>query len=613
MSNLQNTSDTQPHENRTGNVLRSLAVCLLLLLAVAFVFGQTLDYEFINLDDDVCVSTNPWVQEGLTASSLRWAFANKRLGNWDPITWMSHMIDWELFGDNAGGHHLTNVLLHAATTVVLFLLLLHMTGAFWPSALAGALFAIHPLRVESVAWVTERKDVLSGLFFVLALAAYAGYARCRRFAVGRYIAAIVLFALGLMSKPMLVTLPFVLLLLDYWPLGRFATPRPMATALRLTAEKIPFFALSAACCVATVFVQHVSDHEYCPWKWRIGDAAISYASYLIHFFYPVNLAPLRPRTPFDLPWEQVVGACLLLLCVSVGVLLWARKRAYLPVGWFWFVGMLFPVIGFVPFGTQAMADRFTYLPQIGLCIALAWGAADICRAWPKMRWLCSGAAVAAVVVLAVCARRQTTYWRDSETLWNHTLACTSDNHMAHDALGNALADKGRLDEAEAQYRKAIKIQPAYASAHFNLGVAAARRGHLREAISHYRKATSINNNHSRAHNNLADALLAVGLNAEAAYHARMAISIAPDYPEYHFTLGNILLIDQRFEDTLKEYEQVLAANFNSAECHIRMSLTLIYLSREEEAAGHYRRALEIRPDVLKDRPELEKHLREQFD
>jgi len=606
-----------PNEKKPGNAGQALAVCLFLLLAVAIVFGRTVEHDFINLDDDMGVSENPWVHEGLTADSIRWAFTSRHLGNWDPITWISHIIDWRLYGDNAGGHHLTNVLLHAAAAVLLFLALRAMTGRLWPSALAAALFAVHPLQVESVAWVTARKDVLSGFFFMLALLAYAAYARCERFSLGRYLAVIVLFALGLMSKPMLVTLPCVLLLLDYWPLRRFARLRSLGDdpppLWRPIVEKIPLFLLAIACCIVTVWAQQVPEHEYGPWRSRVGNAAISYADYLVRYFHPVDLAPLAPRTAFDLPLGRVVGAFSILLLISGAVLLRPRKRPYPLVGWLWFAGMLFPVIGLVPFGTQAAADRFTYLPQIGLGIVLAWGAAELCDTWPKLRRVCAAASIAAIVALIAVAARQTAYWRDSETLWNRTLACTANNYMAHNSLGNALAARGKYTEAADQYRKAIELLPEFASAHYNLGLTQARRGRLDEAVAHYRNAVRLNNNHARAHNNLADALLTIGLVDEAIEHARTAIRIAPDYPEYHFTLGNVWLIAEQYNGAVVEYQKALAAgSANAAECHVRLALAHLRLGQRERAAEHYREALRIQPNVLDDRPQLEAHFSEKL-
>ncbi len=378
-------------QSETRDRRLTLAVCGFLLLAVGLVFGQTVYHQFINLDDDVCVSENRQVTQGLTWQSVGWAFTHRYFGNWDPLTWISHMLDWQLYRDWAGGHHLTNVLLHAATAVLLFLVLRQLTVRLWPSALAAALFAIHPLRVESVAWVTERKDVLSGLFFVLTLWAYLGYVRSKVrethhgplgafHAPCRYLAVMVLFALGLMAKPMLVTLPCVLLLLDYWPLGRMekADDRGLDTSepsegqrnegsgfrvqgpgnfnpssfVRLVVEKLPLLAMAAGCCAVTVWAELVPLHEYLPLRWQIDNLLLSYVVYLRQVFYPVDLAPLAPRRGLDLPLWQVGGTALILLGLTAAAFALWRRRPYLLVGWLWYLGMLLPVIGLVPFGTQ---------------------------------------------------------------------------------------------------------------------------------------------------------------------------------------------------------------------------------------------------------------------
>ena len=362
------------------NTYTVAAVCGFLLLAVALVFGQTVRHDFVNYDDNAYVYENPQVAGGLTAHGIAWAFTSFHVSNWHPLTWLSHMLDCQFYGLHAGGHHLTNVLLHAATAILLFLVLRRMTGDLWPSAFVAAVFAIHPLRAESVAWVAERKDVLSGLFFMLTLGAYAGYAR-RPFSLGRYLTVVLLFALGLMAKPMLVTLPFVLLLLDYWPLGRIGPHRRtgISSFRRVVVEKIPLLALTAASCVATVIAQGtaVIAIDVIPLPSRIANALVSYVAYMGQLFYPAGLAVLYPHPEGGLPIWKVAASSLVLAGISAAALVWRRRFPYLFVGWFWYVGMLVPVIGLVQVGLHAMADRYTYLPQIGLCIAVTWGVAQL--------------------------------------------------------------------------------------------------------------------------------------------------------------------------------------------------------------------------------------------
>ena len=401
------------------------AVCGFLLLAVAAVFGQTVTYEFVNFDDPDYVYRNARMTQGLTFDGIAWAMTTNCCTNWHPLTWLSHMLDCQIYGPCAGGHHLTSVLLHAITAVLLFLVLRRMTSDLWPSAFVAAVFAVHPLHVESVAWVTERKDVLSGLFFVLTLAAYLAYVR-RPFSLPRYLAVAAMFALGLMAKPMLVTLPFVLLLLDYWPLGRFTNclDKPLAAShvtpvSRLVTEKIPLLLLTLASCAATVWAQEQSivDTEELRFSARIANALVSYVGYIGESFCPINLAVYYPHPQAGLPMWEPIAAMLLLAGVTAAVVMRRRKNPYLLVGWLWYLGMLVPVIGLTQVGLQAMADRYMYLPQIGLVIGLTWGAERLVRSWPRRAWVCGATASLVIVELAVCAAQQTTYWRDSESLW----------------------------------------------------------------------------------------------------------------------------------------------------------------------------------------------------
>ena len=527
-------------------------VCALLLAAVALVFGQTLRHEFVNYDDDQYVYNNPQVVRGFTAQGVDWAFMQFHCSNWHPLTWLSHMLDCQLYGLNhVGGHHLTNVLLHASSALLLFLVLRKMTGDLWPCAFVAALFAIHPLHVESVAWVAERKDVLSGIFFMLTLAAYAGYAR-RPFSLLRYLLVTVLFALGLLAKPMLVTLPFVLLLLDYWPLRRGLgavgggqcegsrslptahrpaprVPRPPTSFLRLIVEKLPWLVLAAASCVMTYSAQGtaVIVLQRIPLPTRIANALVSSVAYLGHFFYPVGLAVFSPHPQYSLPVGRIVGSELLLAGISLAVVAWWRKYPYLPVGWLWYLGMLVPVIGLVQVGFQAMADRYTYLTQIGPYIALAWGAKDVTRHWTCRRSLCGAGSAMVVAALMCCAWRQVSYWKDDEALWSHTLDCTSNNCVAHGNLGRALAGHRRLDEAIVHYRQALEIEPNYTETHGNLGNALAAQGKLDEAIQHYLAVLRLNPRDDLGHVQLGVTLARQGKLHEAELHFREALRLRP--------------------------------------------------------------------------------------
>ncbi len=424
------------------------AVCIFLAAVIWVVFGQTLYHDFVNYDDDDYVCENPEVVRGLTLKGMIWAFTRVHSGNWHPLTWISHMLDCQFYGLNPGGHHLTNVLLHMATAILLFLVLRRMTGFLWRSAFVAAVFAIHPLRVESVAWVSERKDVLSGLFFMLTLGAYVRYVQRQSRVEGRglsaqavpaldcfdYCLVLLFFALGLMCKPMLVTLPFVLLLLDYWPLNRvvpvtdcrnhFQIPR------RLVLEKLPLFALAAAACATTLFAQKNAlwSFEQISFPLRVSNALLSYATYLGQMFWPSGLAVYYP---FPTRGGGVAGVVLSLVVLAgiSAVVFVLRRRSYLLTGWLWYLIMLVPVIGIVQVAAQTRADRYTYLPQIGLYLLLTWAVADFCTGWRYRRVALGGGSTVILLALIFCARAQTSYWRNSESLWTHTLACTSDNFL----------------------------------------------------------------------------------------------------------------------------------------------------------------------------------------
>jgi tetratricopeptide (TPR) repeat protein len=408
-------------------------LCLVLAAITFAVFGQTLRHEFVNFDDGGDVYKNPVVGRGLTLGGLVWAFSFHS-SNWMPLTWLSHMVDCQFYGLHAGGHHLTNVLLHTATVILLFLVLRQMTGALWQSAFVAAVFAIHPLRVESVAWVAERKDVLSGLFFMLTIGAYVRYAR-RPWSWRRYALVMFLFAMGLMCKPMLVTLPVVLLLLDYWPLQRRESAR------RLVLEKLPFLALSAASSFATLLAQNeaMQSTESCSLPLRFGNALVTCMVYLGQMIWPARLAVYYPYSHNNLAaWNLVLAGTLL---AGLSTVAWVRRRTepWILVGWVWYLAMLAPVAGIIQVGAQAHADRYTYLPQIGIYMAMTWLAGDWSLGWKHQRAALGGLIVAVTGVLMVCAWKQTGYWQDSETLWNHTLASTTSNALAQNNLAWLLA------------------------------------------------------------------------------------------------------------------------------------------------------------------------------
>ncbi len=586
------------------------AVCTLLLLAVALVFGQAVTHEFTNFDDFDYVRDNPQVARGLTARGVVWAFTHFHCSNWHPLTWLSHMLDCQLYGLNhAGGHHLTNVLLHAASAVLLFLVLKQMTDDLWPSAFAAGLFAIHPLHVESVAWVAECKDMLSGLFFMLTLAAYAGYAR-RRFSIFRYLLVTASFALGLMAKPTLVTMPFVLLLLDYWPLRRIGATSPLSvrnasspqqsprSLPRVLLEKLPWLLLAAGSCLVTYSAQQTAIIPFQRFSFasRIANALVSYVAYLCQFFYPAALAVYYPRPQDGLPIWKIAASLFVLFGISLAVLS-CRKRPYLLVGWLWYLGMLVPTIGLVQVGVQAMADRYTYLTQIGLSIALGWEAARVCRHWPSCRRVVAVTSVLAIMSLGSCAWQQVSYWKDSEALWPRTLACTSRNVLALNCYGLALADRGKLDKAITQYRAALDIEPGFVEAHINLAHALAGRGRVNEAIAQYRKALEVRPDSPEAHDNLGSELARRGKLDEAIVQFQKALEIRPDYAEAHNNLGNALLYSGDVDGAIAQYRKALATDGDFALAHNNLGSALASRGKYDEAIAHFQAALEIKPDL----------------
>jgi len=470
------------------------AIIAVLVSATILVYWQAVSHDFIILDDQLYVSRNPEIQKGLTLTGLRWAFTSTGTsGNWHPLAWMSHMLDVELFGVNPAGHHFVNVLFHAANTLLLFLALCSMSGAIWRSAFVAAIFAVHPLHVESVAWVAERKDVLSTFFWMLTLLLYIGYVK--RPALVRYLATMGTFVLGLMAKPMLVTLPFVLLLLDYWPLKRFGKAAISGgesgniaggtPPMRLVLEKLPLAAVSAIFCTVAILAQHrggyVPSFSAYPLRLRIYNALLAYVSYLFKTVWPRNLAVHYPFPHVSSIWPAV-GCSLLLLAISLVVVWHACGRPYLFVGWFWFLGTLVPVIGLIQVGLQSMADRYMYIPLIGLAIMAAWGAAGIFPTSPRFPAFLPAVACLVLLALAGMTWRQLGYWRDSRTLLEHSLQVTPPNYFAQEILGNALFQTGRYDEALLHYQEAVRINPSDSAAHYKIGTIMLYKQNIDQAI-----------------------------------------------------------------------------------------------------------------------------------
>ncbi len=500
-----------------------------LVLLVASVFGQVAGHDFVDLDDGEYVYTNPAVLRGLSTETVAWAFTTSHAANWHPLTWLSHALDVTLFGSWPGGHHLTSVALHAANAVLLFLVLHGMTGAFWRSALVGALFAIHPLHVESVAWVAERKDVLSTLFGLLALGAYRRHVE--RPSAARWLGVLALYALSLLSKPMWVTLPFVLLLLDYWPLARRESPRT------LVFEKLPLFALAALSSVATWLAQSgagaLANGLAYPLRERLLNAPIAVAQYLKQTLLPSGLAVFYPHPASvhqGVSMVQATAAVVVLLALTAACVWPERRRPYLAVGWLWFLGMLVPVLGLVQVGSQARADRYTYVPLIGVFIALAWLAGDLHAAWPRARPIVAAACAGIVVALALGAHAQTARWRSPETLYGHALAVTEGNWLAWNNLGMSRLERGELGGAMTAFESAARIKPDYADAWYNAGVALWRQGDHSRAGAAYTEALRLDPENADAWVNLGLTHQAFRQGAEAIRCFRRALEVRPADP-----------------------------------------------------------------------------------
>jgi len=595
-----------------------------LILGTLLVFWQVRNFDFVNYDDNDYVYENPHFSHGLNRDDAIWAFTTPNIGNWLPLTWLSFMLDSQLFGLDSGRMHLVNLLLHIANTLLLFAVLKRMTGSPWPSAFVAAAFALHPMHVESVAWVIERKDVLSTFFFMLTIAAYVGYVRGG--GLFRYLLTILLFVLGLLAKPMLVMLPFVLLLLDYWPLERIRGPsfaeaaegrqrtenrkrktrlRPRGYAgqaedreqktegvLQLIIEKIPFIALSVVSCVITFLVQlsgsAVAHIDAVPLKARAANAFLSYARYTGKMFWPQNLSVFYPFDIVRIPPWQIALCVLLVLVTTIFAVRFGRKRRYLPVGWFWFVGTLIPVIGLVQSGAQGYADRYTYIPYIGLFIVIAWGLPELLSKWRYRNIALGMAAVIVLAVSGVCAYKQAGYWKDSFALFTHALEVTQNNAVAHDCLGNYLRDNGKTDLAIEHYKKAIQFNQFNPMALNNLGYIMSDRGDVNKAIEYFQQAIKIKPDYAEAQYNIGVACDALGRRQDAIEAYKQAIKIKPDYPNAHFNLGFACYQLGRYQDAIEAYKRAIRIKPDFAMAHYALGVAYSVAGDKNSALEEYK-------------------------
>ncbi len=577
---------------------KTLFIILGLAVIISVVFWQVRNFEFVNYDDDKYVSENEHISSGLTIENIIWVFTSEHCGNWHPLTGLSHILDCELFGLNPGRHHLMSLALHIVNSVLILVILRQMTGAFWPSAFVAAVFGLHPLHVESVVWISERKDVLSILFWLLTIAAYLRYAKSPD--IGRYVVTLVLFVLGLMAKPMLVTLPFVFLLFDYWPLNRLDI-KNKGRIYHLILEKIPFLIFSAVSSVVTFAVQRsagaVIEVQAFPLTDRIANALMSYVRYIGKMILPVKLAVLYPY-PGNAPslWK-VLTASLLLLIITVAVIRLGRKYKYLPVGWFLYLGMLIPVIGIVQVGLQSMAERYTYIPLIGLFIIVAWGTNDLLAKWKYRRAVAGWLSAAVVSVLSILTWFQVGCWRDSETLFGHAIKTTKNNYLAYYNLGTFYYNEGRYDLAIAAYNDAIKINPRYADAYSSRGSTYVKaKGAYDLAILDYNKAVEISPKYAVGYYNRGNAYAkGKGRYDLAISDYSKAIELNPGYAAAYNNRGNAYAIRGEFDLAVSDYSKVIEMNPRDVEAYLNKANACESAGRLKEAVEAYKALIKYAP------------------
>ena len=582
----------------------AILICLVLVVVTLAIYLQVGDHPFLDLDDNLYVTENSHVSGGLTGQNLLWALTSVEAGNWHPVTWLSHMADVRFYGMNPGGHHLTNVIVHICASVLLLLCLLRSTGSLWQSSMVAALFALHPLHVESVAWVAERKDVLSASFMFLTLLFYAEFSK--RQTATLYLLSFFSFVLGLMSKPMLVTLPLVMLLMDFWPLDLYRHLDPAKGLRQYVVEmlaqlrgKIPFFVCSLLSALITIYAQQkggaTSSLGVVPLLIRCENALVAYATYVIKTIVPINLAVMYPFAA-SIPLWQVVGALLMLLLVTAATLWVGRRFPFLIVGWLWFLVTLVPVIGLVQVGSQSMADRYAYIPSIGLFIMLAWGIPALTKGMQHRRAMLGLLAGIVLAASAALTWHQLGFWRDSISLYQHSLQVTSGSYLVHNNLGIALAEKGNLDAAIHEYKEAIRLTPNKFDAHGNLGLALLQKGDVDAAVPECRLALKLSPGNMNSHYNLGIALAEKG-DFDAAireYHA--ALTIRPNNPLLHRSLG-VALINKGDQDAaIQEFQNILNKNPYDVDGRCNLGVALARKEDLDAAIREFRYVLRISPN-----------------
>ena len=586
-------------------------VSLCLIAGIIAVYGQVSTFNFVGYDDQEYVFENNQVLNGLTIEGAIWAFTKFHSANWHPLTWFSHMLDCELYGLNPAGHHWTNVEFHIANTLLLFIILFKMTGTLWQSVFVAALFALHPLHVESVAWVSERKDVLSTFFGLLSIAAYYRYVKTS--SAKYYTLVIALLCLGLMAKPMLVTIPFVMLLLDFWPLKRYqyqhdfplTSLKAYREAIRrnhlIIIEKIPLFIPVIISCIVTFFAQKsegaVKAIEVLPMKYRIENAIVSYVDYVLKTIWPHKLAVFYPHPGNSLSGWQIVGATLLIVTAILFALRALKEHPYVAVGLFWYLGTLIPVIGLMQVGDQAMADRYTYIPLVGIFIVIAWGGTDILKRWRYRKIYLS---VFAMIILSALTARtffQAHHWKNSVTLFENAIKVTENNYKAHNNLATALGPID-LDGAIFHYKEALRINPKYVVALTNLGIALCDKGNYDEAISYFTEVLKIDPQKTLAHMNLANVFFDQGKSEKAISIYREILKTAPEDADTHYNLACVLAFEGRINKAILHYKETIRINPRYSKAHYNLGDILLNQGKIHEACSHFAMAIQFKPDFV---------------
>jgi protein O-mannosyl-transferase len=584
----------------SGNKKNTRLIIIFLIIASCIAFGRIAGNDFTNFDDNAYITENNHIQSGINPESIKWAFTSLDVFYWHPMTWLSHMLDWSLFGANAGGHHLISLLLHIGAVIFLFLFLNKTTNNIWPSAFAAAFFALHPLRVESVAWAAERKDVLSMFFGMACLYAYAFYAENSK--LSRYLLSLTLFTLALMSKPMMVTLPFVLMLLDYWPLERWqrAMDEPARnkfnSARGLIWEKVPFILLTIASSLVTFWGQNkagaLASIERISLLKRVTNAIISYTAYLGKIFWPVNLAVFYPYE-HSFPFWQVIASCFILIGITIVVIYVRKKMSFLFVGWFWYLGAMIPLIGLIQAGSQAMADRHTYLPSIGIAIMLAWGIPLLCQRVGIRKKILLPAAIAVLAILTVLTWRQCGYWKNSIELFSHALRVTKNNYLMHNDRGTTYANLGQYQLAISDYNNAIRLKEDYADAYYNRGRAYYKMGHYQHATEDYNEAIRLKPEHAYAYNNRGILYGELGQYQLAMEDFNKAIRLKPDYADAYNNRGTTYVKLGQYQHAVEDFSNAIDLKKDYADAYNNRGITYFKQGNNKHCCDDIRKACKL--------------------